>query len=308
MKKLGNVQTYHLIYDMIRDKPRYRLNPIAKALGLSGRGRSHTTAKNYINKLYAKGISLYPNLILRNFENCFTTAYFLKVDDQRNTTSMFWKLSKLAETNKISYMLLLSGEYDFFVTSKYDLTFDDELTIKKKSILYNPLYTNPTGWELDMKDAFKKISESDLEKGTLQRDIEDFLFWEDTEFRIFETMKSNVQISFTEVARRLQCSPSTVRKYYYDSILPCCDIAHYFFPKGYDNYHQSLVILESDYEKGLVDAFSKLPCTTYVFPLEDEMALGVFHEGVNDLMFSLKKIEEKGFLRSHLLLVPLSWE
>jgi hypothetical protein len=293
---------------MIRDKPRYRLNPIANALGLSGRGRSHSTAKNYINKLYERGISLYPNLILRNFENCFTKAYLLKVNDPKNTTSMFWKLSKLTVTNKISYMLHLSGEYDFFITSKYDLSFDDELTIKKKSVLYNPLYTNPTGWELDMRDAFKKVSESDLEKGTLQRDIEDFLFWEDTEFRIFETMKNNIQISFTEVARRLECSPNTVRKYYYDSILPSCDIAHYFFPKGYDNYHQSLIILESDYEKGLVDAFTKLPCTTYVFPLENETVMIFFHEGVNDLMFALKKLEEKGYIEYHLLLVPLYWD
>jgi hypothetical protein len=90
--------------------------------------------------------------------------------------------------------------------------------------------------------------------------------------------------------------------------LPCCNIAHYFFPKGYDHYHQSLLILESDHEKGLVQAFSKLPCTTYVFPLEKEVVFGVFHERVNDLMFALKKIEEKGYLRRYLLLVPLHWE
>jgi hypothetical protein len=308
MGKLENVQTYYLIYSLVRDTPRYKLKPIARALGLSGRGHSYTTASNYIKKLYIEGISLYPNLILRNFENCYTTAYFLKVDDPKNTTSMFLNLSKLTETDKISYMLLLSGRYDFFVTSKYDFTFDDGLTVEKKSILYNPMYTNPSGWDLDMADAFKRVAESDLEKGTLQRDIEDFLFWEDTEFCIFETMKNNVQISFTEVARRLQYSPNTVRKYYYNSILPCCDIAHYFFPKGYDHYHQSLILLKSDYEKGLVKAFSKLPCTTYVFPLEDEMVSIFFHKGVDDLMFALKKLEEKGYIEYHLLLVPLYWD
>jgi hypothetical protein len=121
-------------------------------------------------------------------------------------------------------------------------------------------------------------------------------------------MKNNIQISFTKVARMISVAPNTVRKYYYNSILNCCDIAHYFFPKGYNYYHQSLIILESDYEKGLIQALSKLPCTTYVFPMEKELGLGIFHNRINDLMFALKKLEERGLLKDYYLLVPLSWE
>jgi len=303
-----NVQTYYIIYSSIRDKPRYNLKTVAKTLGMSGRGHSYTTASNYIKKLYQREISLRPNLVLKNYENCFTTAYFLKVDDPKKITPMFLNLSNLAETRQISYMLLLAGRYDFFVTSKYDLSFEEGLTVEKKSILYNPIYTHPSGWRLEMEDAFKRIADSDLKKGTLQRDIEDFLYWGSTEFRIFETMKNNVQMSFTKVAKICNFSPNTVRKYFCNEILPCCDIAHYFFPKGYDHYHKSLIIMKTDYEEHFVKSLTRLPCTSYVFPLEEEIVVIIFHDGVDDLMYSLKKLEEKGYIKYHLLLVPLHWD
>ena len=308
MGKLDNVQTYYTLYTMIRDTPRYHLKSIAKGLKISGRGHSTSNALNYVQNLYEKQISLHPNLVLRNFKNYYIRAYFLTVDDPKQLTPTFISLSKKVETGQISYMLLLAGRYDFFITSNYDLTFDEGVTCEKKSILYNPIYTHPTGWGLDMEDAFRRVAESDVQKGLLERKMEGYLSWQDTEFRIFEKMKNNIQISFTKVARLISVAPNTVRKYYYNSILNCCDIAHYFFPKGYNYYHQSLIILESDYEKGLVQAFSKLPCTTYVFPTEEELVLVFFHEGANDLMFALKKLEEKGYIKYHLLLVPLYWD
>ena len=308
MGKLDNVQTYYTLYTMIRNTPRYQLKPIAKILGISGRGHSTTTALNYIKKLYEKQISFHPNLVLKNYENHYTRAYFLTVDDPRQLTPAFISLSGMVRTGKVSYMLLLAGRYDFFVTSNYDLTFDDGLSIEKESILYNPIYTHPAGWRLPMGDAFRRVADSDLEKGVLKRTMEDFLFWEDIEFKIFEKMKNNIQISFTKVARMIGVAPNTVRKYYYNSILNCCDIAHYFFPRGYGHYHYSLIMLQSEFEMDLIKSFCKLPCTTYVFPLEKELAVIFFHEGVSDLMFAFKKLEEKGYIKYHLLLVPLYWD
>ncbi|KYK38137.1 MAG: hypothetical protein AYK18_07840 [Theionarchaea archaeon DG-70] len=121
-------------------------------------------------------------------------------------------------------------------------------------------------------------------------------------------MKNNVQIPFSTVAEETGFSSITVKKYFYETVLPYCNIAHYFFPKGYNHYSQAVVTIETDFEEGLVGAFSKLPCTTYVFPLEEELLVGIFHEGIQDVMFTMKKLEEKGFIKKHLLLVPLYWE
>jgi hypothetical protein len=42
--------------------------------------------------------------------------------------------------------------------------------------------------------------------------------------------------------------------------------------------------------------------------MEKEIASIVFHESIHDLMLILKKFEEKGFIKKHLLLVPLHWD
>ncbi|MBU7014889.1 MAG: hypothetical protein HXS52_12090 [Theionarchaea archaeon] len=308
MGKLENLQTYYVIYNHIRDIPRYNLKTIARTLGLSGRGHSYTTASNYVRNLYQRGISLHPNLILRNFENCYTRAYFLKVDDPKNLTTMFSSLKSLIDDHVLSYMLLLSGRYDFLVTSKSDLTFQPGLTIKKKSILYNPVYTHPVGWNLEMKESFRRLADSELSAGKFLREMEEFLFWGDSEFRIFDCMKTNVQKPFSQVARACHVSPNTVRKYFNEGILPCCEIAHYFFPRGYSHYQQSLIVLKSKYEKDFVRVLSKLPCTTYVFLLQEEIVLDIFHEGAVDMMFAIKKLEEKGYIDDYFLLIPLYWD
>ncbi len=305
MRSLDTLQTYYTIYDLVRVKPRFRLNVVAHSLGLSGRGKSRSTASNYVLKLYRRKISFHPNLVLRPYENCFTMAYFLKARNPQDITDSFVTLS---ENSSISYMLLLSGQYDFFVTTRHDLTFDETFKVKKKSILYTPIYTQPQGWNSEMKAAFKSVANSALAKGKIEREMGDFLPWENIHFRIFDIMKHNVQMPFIDVARETDLSLNTVKKYFNENILPYCDIAHYFFPKGYDHYQKSLIITQTNYEKGLVNSLSKLPCTSYVFPLEKEIVLIVFHEEIDDLMFAFKKLEEKGYIKKHLLLVPLYWD
>ncbi|MBU7034121.1 MAG: hypothetical protein HXS49_02960, partial [Theionarchaea archaeon] len=69
-----------------------------------------------------------------------------------------------------------------------------------------------------------------------------------------------------------------------------------------------LIVLKSKYEKDFVRILSKLPCTTYVFPLQEEIVLNIFHEGAVDMMFAVKKLEEKGYIDDYFLLIPLYWD
>jgi len=59
--------------------------------------------------------------------------------------------------------------------------------------------------------------------------------------------------------------------------------------------------------KGIVKALEKLRCTTYVIPLEKGLILNIFHEGANELMTAIQKIEEIGILDTYSLQVPLTY-
>ena len=307
MADRDNTQTYYIIYNVFRDKLRCNLNVIGREMGLSGRGRSKTTASKYVLRMYEKQISFRPNLILRTYENSRLTAFFLKVNDPSEVTTVFEDLS---QNPNISYMLLLSGKYDFFVTTrKRNFKPGKMVRTAKKVPLYTPVYTVPTGWQYDTSTILrKKFAYSNPAEGKIERTVEDFLYWDKIHFDMYSTMIYNAQMPFSIVADKLHMSDTTVKKYFYENILPCCDVGHYFFPKGYSHYSQAFILLESDYEIGLINSLSMLPCTSYIYPLEEEIGLGVFHEGVQELMFAVKKLEERGYIKNHMLLTPLHWE
>ncbi len=304
MGSTKDIAKYYNLYNIIREIPRFTIKEISSALNAGGRGRKYSTIYDSVRKLYDGKISFKPNLVLRTFENYLVYAYFLKIKKSINITSAFYSLK---QNGNLMYVLFLSGEYDFFVTSRFDLKFEN-LRIVKKSVSYTPCYTIPLGWNRETRESLLRIAQSTLSEGKFEREIEDWLPWEDIHFRIYEIMKNDVQIPFSKVAALTGYAQTTVKRYFYDDILPYCDVSHYFFPKGYDYYQQSFIIVHSDYEKGLYEAFSQMPCTTYFFPLEDEIAIGLFHENTSDLMYTIRKLEEKGYIGKYLLHVPLHWD
>lgn len=304
MKRL-DLNTYYDLYCAIQEIPRFTIKEIHSFLKMGGRGKKYSTLGGQIAKLYERKISLRPNLVLRTFENCYTKSYFLRVKNPESISSTY---SALIQNPNLSYVLFLSGKYDFFVTSKKDLDFKNDLKIEKKSISYTPIYTIPHGWNCTAKDTLLRIAQMTLSKGKIERKMEDWLPWDEIHFRIYSILKNNVQLPFSQVRKQTDFSSNTIKKYFYKIVLPYCNISHYFFPKGYDHYQQSFIVARSEYEKGLVDAFSKMPCTTYIYPLEEEIVLILFHESINDLMYAIRKFEEKGYIKKYLLQVPLHWE
>ncbi len=299
------IETYYTIYHAILENPRIKLKELARILGISGRGKTIATAFKYLQRFYEDKISFKPNLILRVYENSNVTAYFLKAKSRENLSVIF---QSLAADTAISRVMFISGTYDFFVTSRCsDLNLrKHDVSIAKKVCMFTPQFAVPHGWKNDMRNALMSLTNSVLEKGNLERDLEDFLPCDEFHWRIFYAMKDNVRSEFKTAAERVGVSSDTVKRHFYHYVLPYCNISHYFFPKGYDYYHKSLIITQSDYEKDLISSLRKLPCTTYVYPLEEELALILFHEGINDLMKAFQKMEEAGYVRKYLLLVPLA--
>ncbi len=64
--------------------------------------------------------------------------------------------------------------------------------------------------------------------------------------------------------------------------------------------------IESEYETGIVKALEKLPCTTYVFPLENDLIIILFHNDENKILALLKKMKEIDIVNDYLLYVPVA--
>ena len=166
---------------------------------------------------------------------------------------------------QINYVILLSG-CDFFVTSRekqVDLA-KHELEIEEKSRFYTPVYTIPKGWNNRVDDALRNFIASDFEKGFISREVYGMLGWSALDWQIYNCLKGDVRQKFTAVAQNVGVYSQTVKRHFYDEVLPQCVAAHYFFPQGYDFYRQMFLKIESEYETGIVKALETLPCTTYV--------------------------------------------
>jgi len=304
MRNRTKLGTYHEIFMSIVSKTRIPISTIAKQMGRTGRGQRRATVSKYLSQMYEQKISLQPNLILKTFEYPKRIAYFCKKKSKSKIASTFMELR---HDKRINYVLFISGLSDFFLTSRdenLDLKRYD-LEIAEKSVLYTPIFTIPQGWRLSFEDAVKTLLNLDFKKGMLPRETEGALDWSDLDTRIFELMRENARRPFTEVAGETDKYSSTIKDHFYQFVLPQCEIAHYFFPKGYDCYMQNLFRIYTHYEKSLVKALEKLPCTTYVYPLEKGLVFIIFHENINIVMTFVEKMEENGILDKHLLFTPL---
>ena len=306
MGKRTILGTYYEMYRSIVERTRVSIDGIAKAIGHTGRGHTRSTISRNLSTMYKKKISFKPNLILGTFENSQSAAFFCRKTERKGIRSTF---QKLHEDEKVNYALFLSGLCDYFITTR-DPDIDLEkygLEIVEKSTLYTPVFTVPHGWKTSMRDALKSFVDHKFGKGSIPRETNGNLEWSDLDWKIYTLMRENARLEFTKVARNSDVYSSTVKDHFYRYVLPCCTVTHYFFPKGYDFYLQALLRIHTDYESSLVIALKKLPCTSYVYPLEDGIVINIFHENTNDLMAAIEKLEETGTIDRYLLYTPLNW-
>jgi hypothetical protein len=308
MKNRSKLATFHEIFWNIVSDMRIPISSIAKNMGHTGRGRRRSTISNYVNEMYQKEISFKPRIVMKTYKYPKRKMYFCKKAGVG--IAPLWK--KLKEDERIQYSLILSGPCDFIIISRDDTLYlekDFGLQIVEESLLYTPIYTLPKGWNISFKTAAKNALDIPFKKGLFTRKIDDILIWTDLTLRIFELMHEDARVSYTDVADKTDVYSSTVRNHLEKYILPRCEIAHFFFPKGYKNYMKNFFRIYTHYEQSLVKAFEKLPCTTYVYPLEEGIAFNVFHEDINMVMTMLEKMRENGFLEDLSLFTPLRyWE
>ena len=128
--------------------------------------------------------------------------------------------------------------------------------------------------------------------------------WDDLDWGIYYKM-NNPNQSSTVVAKALGLSHTTVLERFY-RIQEDCTIWMPFFPKGYSNYSQFIVQLETEYETGLRNEFQKLDRSTYIYKIDDFILLHLFLEKNNDLNFLLD-LEKEGLIHSLSVSIPLRY-
>lgn len=183
------------------------------------------------------------------------------------------------------------------------------MEIVERSVLYTPIFTIPKGWNKPVDECFDSILNFEFsEKKSIKREVNTCLNWRENHWNIYCSMRGNIRKSFAKVGKETTLDHKTVKKYFYEAILPCCTVNHYFFPYEFDTYRQTLLQITTDYETELVKAFEDLPCTTYFYPTEKEIWVNVFHRDCNRLMEVVQELEEIGVVGKFKSHTPISCE
>lgn len=302
------IKTFYLLYKLIVDDSRVRGKEMALALGRSGRGQTISSATRQLDDMYRLKVSFKPRLVLNNYKDYETKAFFCRKSGRHGGSSIYWKLYNKKLKSEISSAFYLAGNYDYFVTTRKEPINLESigLEICETTNFYDPIFTIPNGWKHSMKDCTKKFLEYDFIKGKLPRKCHGTLNWEDLHWKIYLSIRTDLRKPFKHVERDSGVSSYAIKKNLFDVVVPCCTIANYFFPYGYDSYDKIFIKIQSEYEKSIVSALKYLPCTTYVYPLENDTILIIFHEGIKDILMLTKKMEEMDLFEDLLLSVPLA--
>ncbi len=258
--------------------------------------------------MYKNRVSFKPRLVLKSYKGHEIRGLFCKRSESVGIANAFSNLVKKTVKSEISLGMWLSGKYDFFImTRKPEIDLSSTgIEIEEEMLIYEPIYTIPSGWENTMSECVKKFFRTEFKKDKLERLERGILEWEQLQWDIYKNMYSNLRAPFKKVAKRIGVSQQTVQYNLYKKVLPCCNVANFFFPLGYRFYNKILLQIDSEYEKSMAHALETFPCTTYIYPLEKGAILIVFHDNINDILKFIKKLEEKGLAQDILPSIPLA--
>jgi len=278
---------------------------MAKKIGFTGQGKARSTITYHLENMYEKEISFGPRLTLKPFLNYQKFTYICRRESEKNLPSTIQKIDKDPE---ITYALCLTGSDFFLISPNRNLLLEKYgLILREKARIFTPIFPIPRNWMLPMENAFNKLMNYHFERGKIERNIYNNLDWSDLDWAIFHTMRGNIRMKFSKVAQCSKSTSKTVKSHFYKRVLPNCIIINYFFPKGFKKYKHCFLRISSEYEVGIVNALSLLPCTSYVYPVDNGIILILFHESIEMVLKMLEKMEKMAILDGYLMYNPLAY-
>lgn len=299
LTQLELLKKYHELFTLIVEDFRIMPKGIAKKLGFSGQGKARTTIMYHLENMYEKRISMKPQICLKPFKDTQIMAYFCK---RKATKGLFSMFKSIDRDPRISYAICLSSS-NFFLTSRdEDLRVEKYgLTIEEKSRLFTPQYPVPKNWNLDIDTADRAFLKTPFRKGKIKRQTYNGPDWDKLDWRIYDFIKGNIREKFTVVARGTNTTSKTVKDHFFKRILPYCIQINYFFPDGYHKYLKTFIRIDSEFEESIGEALRSLSSTNYLFPLEKNIVIVLFHESIVKTLRLLEKMEEMAIIDDYLL-------
>jgi len=96
------------------------------------------------------------------------------------------------------------------------------------------------------------------------------LKWDSTDWKIYERIARNPQISFAQIARELDLHQTTIKLRFIEHIIPSTYWLSGYFEKGYLAYTGIMIQVKTAYEYGLYDRLFRLPATAYFLKTEGD--------------------------------------
>ena len=306
MKKSERPGLYFDLFSLIVDEPRIPPKGIATHMNMYYKPRSAFVYTQHLQTMYENGISKAPEITLKPYLGAEIAAYFCRKTDEKNLYTMFIDLYR---DKRVLYVVLLSGCDFLFTTRNKEIEYDlhqYDLEVVKASNIYTPVYTIPKGWNLSMDDAITNVMDYDFKKGLLERKVYRGLGWSALDWDIYHLMRPNIREKFIVISKKTGVFLSTVKRHFYNKILPKCVVIHRFFPKGFNNYLQMVLRIRSRYERAIAESLKELPCSNIVFPLESELIIFLYHENTRKILKMIQKMEEIGVIDTYRLYNPLA--
>jgi hypothetical protein len=305
MKKVERLTLYHDLFSLIAQYLRIAPKKLAERMNEIHKPRNAYTYTKHLQNMYEKEISYPPWIILKPYLGYESMAFFCRKENKKGLYNTFKNLNN---DTRVSYVTLLS-DCDFLFISR-DKSIERDLKnynleLMNFSCMYTPVYTNPQGWNCSMQETLDSLVNFQFNKGLIKREVYRDLGWNDLDWEIYQIMRLNVRKKFTKVSRETNAAYSTVKRHFYNEILPKCIVANIFFPKGYRNYQLLILRIKSYCEKSLIESFQGLSCTNIFFSLENDLILYWYHQNTQEILKALQKIEEIGAIEAYHLYNPV---
>ena len=234
----------------------------------------NATSRTYRTALEMKIISK-PEL----FCNRGFSVNFIKNDENELET-----LQRLRDDPKVTYGLACSGDYSLvtFRLGFSELKFADRII---------PTFPSKEKVENIDFDGIGELETDPYPHG-----------WDDTDWEVYYLMKDPTT-SFSTAAKGSGLSWITIKRHF-NNILKDCKIHMSFFPKGYRAYQYAFLTFKTRHEIGLVKTLRKLDRTSYLWKINDYIALTVFPDHYNNTVLRFKQLEEKGLIHGLKASIP----
>ncbi len=277
MEKLRNLDTVYLYFSVKLENPRISITDFFL---LQNAYESDNALRWLINDAFNMGIISKPEI----FCNTGVSVEFLDT-----CTNQLKLLKECKEDPKTTYAIALCGAWSFVRVRKgaSDLRFADRVI---------PTYPSET---TPQEISFNK-------KGKLENDPYPH-GWDEIDWEVYYIMKDPT-ISYTEAIKRSKNEGSGLSrktiKSHFKKILKDCKLQMNFFPRGYKGYEQIFFTFRTEYEVGLHKALKKLDRTSFLWKVQDFIALNLFVERYCATVRHFKELEENGLIRDLKVSIP----